>query len=80
MIDYIEKLPTPEEFNFLYESVGWGRIDKNIIDTALKNTLYSICVYDHDKIIGYGRIIDKGMGCYISKERVVQFKYFISYV
>ena len=35
MIDYVEKVPTPEEFNFLYESVGWGRIDKNIIDIAI---------------------------------------------
>lgn len=62
MISYIEKLPTPEEFNLLYEAVGWGTIDTNIIDTALKNTVYSICVYDDSKIIGYGRIIgDKTM-------------------
>ena len=66
MISYIEKLPTPEEFNLLYEAVGWGTIDTNIIDTALKNTVYSICVYDDSKIIGYGRIIgDKTMFLYI---------------
>lgn len=72
MIDYVEKVPTPEEFNFLYESVGWGRIDKNIIDIALTNSLYSLCVYNHDKIIGYGRIIgDKSMFVHIQDIMVI---------
>ena len=72
MISYIEKLPTPEEFNLLYEAVGWGTIDTNIIDTALKNTVYSICVYDDSKIIGYGRIIgDKTIFLYIQDVIVI---------
>ena len=72
MIDYVEKIPTPEEFNFLYESVGWGRIDKNIIDIALTNTLYSLCAYNKDKIIGYGRIIgDKSMFVHIQDIMVI---------
>ena len=56
-INYIEKTPTVTEFNMLTESVGWGTRENNIIEVALKNTLYSLCVYDVDKLIGYGRII-----------------------
>lgn len=66
MINYFEKFPTPEEFNSLYIAVGWGSLEKNIIETALKSTIYSVCVYDNKKLIGYGRIIgDKAMFLYI---------------
>ncbi len=65
-IKYIEKIPTATEFNMLTESVGWGIRENNIIEEALKNTLYSLCVYDVDKLIGYGRIIgDKTIFLYI---------------
>ena len=40
-IKYIEKFPTPEEYNMLSESVGWGSKEKSIIEEAFKNTLYS---------------------------------------
>lgn len=66
MIQYISKTPSPEEFNFLTDSVGWGTRDTNIVKEALANTLYSLCVYDNNKLIGYGRIIgDKTIFLYI---------------
>ena len=47
-----------EEFNFLYDNVGWGSYDKEISEIALKNTFYSVSIYDdNNNIIGYGRII-----------------------
>ncbi len=46
-----------QEFNLLYDSVGWGAYDKNISKKALDNTYYSVSIYDDDKIIGYGRLI-----------------------
>ena len=65
-LKYIEKTPTATEFNMLTESVGWGTRENNIVEEALKNTLYSLCVYDVDKLIGYGRIIgDKTIFLYI---------------
>ena len=71
-IKYIEKIPTATEFNMLTESVGWGIRENNIIEVALKNTLYSLCVYDVDKLIGYGRIIgDKTIFLYIQDIMVI---------
>lgn len=65
-IIYLEKLPTAEEFNYLTNSVGWGKREESIIKEALENTLSSICVYDNEKLIGYGRIIgDKTIFLYI---------------
>ncbi len=66
MIKYIEKTPSAEEFNYLTDSVGWGIRENSVVETALKNTLYSLCVYDDNKLIGYGRIIgDKTIFLYI---------------
>ena len=69
---YINKTPTPDEFNNLTEEVGWGRRDSKIVQDALNNTLYSMCVYDMDKLIGYGRIIgDKTIFLYIHDVMVI---------
>lgn len=57
MIQYIEITPTADEFNILTDSVGWGCDDRKIVEKALKNTVYSICAYDDNKIIGFGRLI-----------------------
>lgn len=56
-IKYINKTPTVDEFNQLTEAVGWGRRENAVVEEALKHTLYSVCAYDEDKLIGYGRII-----------------------
>ena len=65
-IQYKEKIPTPEEYNYIADSVGWGSSENKIVEIALNNSLYSICAYDGDKMIGYGRIIgDKTMFLYI---------------
>lgn len=56
-IKYINKTPTVDEFNQLTEAVGWGRRENVIVEEALRHKLYSVCVYDEDKLIGYARII-----------------------
>lgn len=72
MIKYIENLPSADEYNYLTNSVGWGTREKNIIEEALLNTLYSLCVYDDNKLIGYGRIIgDKTIFLYIQDIMVI---------
>jgi len=72
MIKYISKTPTPEEFNYLTNSVGWETRDISIIQEAFIHTLYSLCVYDDDKLIGYGRIIgDKTIFLYIHDIMVI---------
>ena len=71
-INYIEKTPTPDDFNMLTESVGWGKRENNIVKEALRNTLYSLCVYDENRLIGYGRIIgDKTIFLYIQDIMVI---------
>ena len=56
-IKYSDKTPTVDEFNQLTEAVGWGKHENAVVEEALRYTLYSVCTYDEDKLIGYGRII-----------------------
>lgn len=72
VIKYIERIPTVAEFNMLTDAVGWGKRDNYIVEEALNNTLFSLCVYDEDKLIGYGRIIgDKTIFLYIHDVMVI---------
>lgn len=57
MLTIKENIKNVKEFNFLYDSVGWGAYDENISKKALENTFYSVSIYDNDQIIGYGRLI-----------------------
>ena len=57
MISIKENVNSIEEFNYLYDAVGWGSYDEKVSEKALANTMYSVSVYDDDKIIGYGRIV-----------------------
>lgn len=57
MIRIKENINNVDEFNLLYDLVGWGAYDKEISKKALNNTYYSISIYDDNKIIGYGRLI-----------------------
>ena len=57
MISIKENIKSVDEFNELYDSVGWGAYDEKIAQKALYNTFYSVSVYDDNRIVGYGRII-----------------------
>ena len=71
-INYIKKTPTPDDFNMLTDSVGWGKRENNIVKETLRNTLYSLCIYDENRLIGYGRIIgDKTIFLYIQGIMVI---------
>lgn len=57
MVIYKNIIPSADEFNYLTNSVGWGTRENKIVEEALRNTVYSLCAYDGDKLIGYERII-----------------------
>ena len=64
MILLKENINDVKEFNYLFDKVGWGHHEKHISKKALENTLYSVSIYDEEKIIGFGRLIGDGI-CYV---------------
>ena len=61
MITIKENINNVKEFNYLFDEVGWGAHDYEVSEKALNNNIYSVSVYDDNKIIGYGRIIGDGI-------------------
>lgn len=57
MLNLKENVNNVDEFNLLYDLVGWGAYNKKISQKALNNTYYSVSIYDDEQIIGYGRLI-----------------------
>lgn len=52
-----ENVNNVDEFNKLYDEVGWGSYDISISKKALDNTFYSISIYMNDECVGFGRMI-----------------------
>ena len=72
MIKIVENKISVDDFNYLTDKVGWGTRDTEIVEEALNNTLFSVSIYDDNKIIGYGRIIgDKTIFLYIQDIMVI---------
>lgn len=61
MLNLKENVNNVDEFNLLYDLVGWGAYNKKISQKALNNTYYSVSIYDDEQIIGYGRLIGDGI-------------------
>lgn len=57
MIKLLENVKNVEEYNKLFDEVGWGSYDRKVSKLALENSLYTVSIYDDDKIVGFGRLI-----------------------
>ena len=55
-----QRFPSNNEFNELFLSVGWGTRDDKKIDAHRKNSCFSVCVVDEDKIVGMARVVGDG--------------------
>jgi len=62
---------TSEQFNVLTESVGWGHRIIEQVEYALKNSLYTVCIKEGDKIIAMARMIGDNSMSYFIKDVVV---------
>lgn len=68
--------PSPEIYNSLRNSVGWTIYrDLKAVKKSLKNTLYCVCAFDADKIIGMGRIIGDHSITYYIQDVIVLPEY-----
>ncbi len=45
----------------LFEEMGWGKRDPDILQTAFERSYKTCIVYDEDRIIGCGRVLSDGI-------------------
>ncbi|MCX6186832.1 MAG: GNAT family N-acetyltransferase [Bacteroidetes bacterium] len=64
-----------EEYQSLRKTTSWDLIEDNIVKTALENDLFSICVYDNEKLIGMGRVIGDGAIYFYIQDIIVTPEY-----
>ena len=57
MITYVDNVKDVKEYNKMYEGVGWGKRDEDIVKTALEKTVFCVSAYDQGEIVGYGRLV-----------------------
>jgi ribosomal protein S18 acetylase RimI-like enzyme len=62
----IEGLPSAENYNRLRAAVGWKVQDLAVVAAALPNSLYGVCAYAQEGLVGMARVIgDGGLVFYI---------------
>ena len=54
------KFPTNEEFNDLFDSVGWGNRDEEKINIHREKSVFAVCVYHENQIVGMARVVGDG--------------------
>jgi GNAT superfamily N-acetyltransferase len=53
----VEQVPEVEQYRRLREAVGWETMDPKSTKIGLQNSIYSVCVYRENNLVGYGRVI-----------------------
>lgn len=48
------------EYQQIRETTGWDMHEDNVVEKALRNDLYSVCIYADHKLIGIGRVVGDG--------------------
>ena len=68
----IETLPSAEEYNRLRQAVGWGTYQESVIWYALPQSLYCVCAFVDERLVGMARLIgDAGLVYYIQDVIVI---------
>lgn len=75
MYKVIENALTPSIYENLREKVNFHKYNEEDVSIALKQTLYSIVVYDNDHPIGIGRIVGDDRIVFFIKDVVVDPDY-----
>jgi len=48
------------EYQSLRKSTTWNVIADDVVSKALKNDLFSVCIFCNEKLVGIGRVVGDG--------------------
>ena len=60
MFEIKYQFPNNDQFNELFNSVGWGYRDNKKINIHRERSDFSVCVFDNNKIVGMARVVGDG--------------------
>ncbi|WP_228768464.1 GNAT family N-acetyltransferase [Shewanella sp. TC10] len=68
-------IPDVDAFTSLRIDAGWWLIDSALAKVSLDNSLFHVGIYNHDKLLAYGRVIGDGALFYYVQDVVVLTEY-----
>ena len=74
-IQFIDKNPTAEEYNYIRKQVGWTGYKISEINEGFKSTLYCVCAYENNKIVAMARVIGDGIMVFYIQDVIVLPQY-----
>ena len=66
---------TPEEHMALWESAGWGSLDRELVETSLRNSYAAFAVRDGERAVAMARLIGDGGMAFFLKDLIVSPEY-----
>jgi len=64
MITFRDTIPDTKNYWDLFQTTGWNdeyHFTQQDLENAIKNSWYSMSIYDSDKLVGFGRVIADGV-------------------
>lgn len=74
-MQFVYEIPTAENYMNLRLRSGMGNKDLERSQTALKNSLFTVSLYDKEKLIGFGRVVGDGGITYVVSDIMVDREY-----
>lgn len=74
-IQLIYEAPAAQDYVSLRLRSGMGKKDINRSEIALKNSLFTVSLYDKEKLIGFGRVVGDGGITYVVSDIMVDEAY-----
>jgi hypothetical protein len=71
MYKFIERLPSPKEYNRFREAAGWGELDNSTVEKSLPRSIFSVCAEFDNKMVGFGRVVGDGGLCFYVQEIII---------
>ncbi|MEA5056048.1 MAG: GNAT family N-acetyltransferase [Anaerotignum propionicum] len=71
----IYEVPSAQDYVSLRMRSGMGSKDINRSQIALKNSLFTVSIYDKEELIGFGRIVGDGGITYVVSDIMVDMAY-----
>ena len=67
---YTQQPPPAKGYALLRAAVGWDALAPEVLETGLRNALYSVSVFDGDRLVGCGRVVGDG-GLYFYLQDII---------
>ena len=59
-VKIVRRKITVEEYQVLRGTTDWFQLEDHVVEKSLDNDLFSVCLFDDDKLVGIGRIVGDG--------------------